>query len=381
MRLAGGRPRRGQRVGNVKSRGREKPDSPPGLRRKLNIQQKLLIAVFSAITMLLLLAVGVWAYDNAQKDQIAPGIKIGGVDIGGRSADSARKIIKNEVVAPLRQPVVVSFEGEDYRISPRRLEQTADIDGMVDEAIEASRAGGLLERVSRYASGSDVNTDLEPKIGYSESEVEDFVAELAGRVDREAQNASIVPNGDTLRPTPGHEGIQLQQDQMYDLITEQVRSPGRDAEVQAVVKSTEPESTKKELAKAYPTYLTIDRSSFTLRLFKNLRLTKRYTIAVGASGYDTPSGLYNIETKEVNPTWHVPESGWAGSLAGQDIPPGPGNPLVARWMGIYDGAGIHGTDDTGSLGSAASHGCIRMAVDEVIELFDKVEVGDPVYIQ
>ncbi len=345
------------------------------------MHQKLMIAMVAAVTMLLLLAVGVWAYDSAQKDEIAPGIQVGGVDIGGRSEDSARKIIKNEVVAPLRQPVVVSFEGEDYRISPRRLEQTADIDGMVDEAIEASRAGGLLERVSRYASGSEVDTDLDPKIGYSESEVEDFVAELAGRIDREAQNASIVPSGDTLRPTPGHEGIELQQDQMYDLITEQVRSPGRDAEVQAVVESTEPEITKKELAKAYPTYLTIDRSSFTLRLFKNLQLTNRYTIAVGASGYDTPTGLYDLQTKEVNPTWHVPESDWAGSLAGQDIPPGPGNPLVARWMGIYNGAGIHGTDDTGSLGSAASHGCIRMAVDDVIELFDKVEVGDPVYIQ
>ena len=49
-------------------------------------------------------------------------------------------------------------------------------------------------------------------------------------------------------------------------------------------------------------------------------------------------------------------------------------------MGIYNGAGIHGTNETGSLGTAASHGCIRMAVPEVIELFDKVEVGDPVYI-
>jgi lipoprotein-anchoring transpeptidase ErfK/SrfK len=151
--------------------------------------------------------------------------------------------------------------------------------------------------------------------------------------------------------------------------------------VEAVVSKTPPEITKKELAKEYPTYITIDRSTFTLRLFKKLKLKKKYTIAVGASGYDTPSGLYNLQTKEVNPTWHVPDSDWAGDLAGQDIPPGPGNPLVARWMGIYNGAGIHGTNETGSLGSAASHGCIRMAVSDVIELFDKVEVGDPVYIQ
>jgi len=350
------------------------------MRAKLNMPQKLLIAMVAAVTMLLLLAVGVWAYDSAQKDQIAPGIQIGGLDVGGRSADSARKIIKNEIVAPLKQPVVVSFEGKDYTLSPKRLEQNADVEGMVDEAVEKSREGNLLERVSRYAIGSEVDTNLEPRVSYSEAAVDDFLAELAGKIDREAEDASITPSGDNLSPTPGHKGVELQQAQMRDLITEQVESPGRDAEVEAIVKQTEPEITKNELAKAYPTYITIDRSSFTLRLFKNLKLRKKYTIAVGASGYDTPSGLYNLQTKEVNPTWHVPDSAWAGSLAGQDIPPGPGNPLVARWMGIYNGAGIHGTDDIGSLGSAASHGCIRMSVDDVVELFDKVEVGDPVYI-
>jgi lipoprotein-anchoring transpeptidase ErfK/SrfK len=345
------------------------------------MHQKLMIAMVAAVTGLLLLAVGVWAYDTAQKDQIAPGITVGGVDVGGRSEDSARKIIKNEVVAPLKQPVVVSYAGQEYTLTPAQLEQSADLEGMVDEAVEKSREGGLLERVSRYATGSEVDTEIEPRISYSQSAVEDFVAELAGKINREAVDASLEPSGDKLSPEPGQKGFELQEAEMQDLIADQVESPGRDQAVDAVVRKTEPEITQSELSKEYPTYITIDRSSFTLRLFKNLKLAKKYTIAVGASGYDTPSGLYNLQTKEVNPTWHVPDSEWAGSLAGQDIPPGPGNPLVARWMGIYNGAGIHGTDDTGSLGSAASHGCIRMAVDDVVELFDKVEVGDPVYIQ
>jgi L,D-transpeptidase catalytic domain/Putative peptidoglycan binding domain len=351
------------------------------MRAKLNMPQKLLVLAVTVVTMFLLLAVGVWAYDNAQKDQIATGITIGGIDVGGRSTDSARKIIRNEVVAPLKQPVVVSYAGEEYTLTAARLRQKADIDGMVDDAVEESREGGLFGRLSRYAGGSEVDADLEPRISYSKSAVKDFVAELAGEINREAVDASLTPRGDRLSPEPGRKGFELQEAEMQDLITEQVESPGRDEAVDAVVSKTIPEITQKELAKEYPTYITIDRSSFTLRLFKNLRLRRKYTIAVGQSGYDTPTGLYDLQTKEVNPTWHVPESDWAGSLAGQDIPPGPGNPLVARWMGIYDGAGIHGTDDTGSLGSAASHGCIRMAVDDVIELFDKVEVGDPVYIQ
>ena len=101
----------------------------------------------------LLLAVGVWAYDDAQKDQIAPGIKVGGVDVGGRDADSARKIIKREVVEPLEQPVVVTYAGKDYTLSPKRLHATADVDGMVQEAIDRSREGTIFDRVTRYASG------------------------------------------------------------------------------------------------------------------------------------------------------------------------------------------------------------------------------------
>src|SRR6266487_4516930 len=126
------------------------------------MHQKVLIALVALLTLGLLLAVGVWAYDDAQKDQIAPGIKVGGVDIGGRDADSARKIIKRQVVAPLQQPVVVSYGGKDYTLSPKQLHESADVNGMVQEAIDRSRQGNILDRVTRYASGGDVNTNLEP---------------------------------------------------------------------------------------------------------------------------------------------------------------------------------------------------------------------------
>jgi hypothetical protein len=350
------------------------------MRAKLNRTHKVLIATGAAVMMLLLLAVGVWAYDEAQKDKIAPGVEVGGVDIGGRDVDSARKVIQNEIVAPLKQPVQVTYAGEEYTLTPKRLEQTSDVDGMLDEAVEESREGGLFERISRYASGSEVDVDIEPRVGYSEDAIAKFVARMAGDINRDAVNASLEPSGDRLSPEPGEKGFELQEDETQQLIIDQVEKPGRDGPIDAVVEKTEPEVTQSELAEAYPTYLTIDRGSFTLRLFKNLKLKQKYTIAVGAVGYDTPSGLYDIQTKEVDPTWHVPESDWTGDLAGQSIPPGPSNPLKARWMGIYDGAGIHGTDDIGSLGTAASHGCIRMSVPDVVELFDKVEVGDPVYI-
>ena len=57
------------------------------------------------------------------------------------------------------------------------------------------------------------------------------------------------------------------------------------------------------------------------------------------------------------------------------------NPLKARWMGIVNGVGIHGTGEPGSIGSRASHGCIRMTVPDVIDLYPRVPVGTPVLIR
>jgi lipoprotein-anchoring transpeptidase ErfK/SrfK len=345
------------------------------------MHQKVLIALVALLTMGLLLAVGVWAYDDAQKDQIAPGVKIGGVNVGGRDADSARKLIEQKVVAPLKQPVVVNYDGKEYTLSPKRLHAKADVDGMVQEAIDRSRDGGILDRVSRYATGSDVDANLEPRVGYDKSAVKNFINELADRINQDPVNASVVPSGGRLQQEAGQPGQAVNKRQMTTEINHAARSPGRDQAIPAVVETTKPEVNKKDLAQAYPRYIYIDRGSYTLRFYHHLKLEKSYSIAVGQQGLETPAGLYHAQDKQVDPSWHVPNSAWAGSLAGQVIPPGPADPLKARWIGIFDGAGIHGTDDISSLGSAASHGCVRMSISDVIDLYDRVEVGDPIYIQ
>ena len=124
--------------------------------------------------------------------------------------------------------------------------------------------------------------------------------------------------------------------------------------------------------------MTVDRGGFRLSLFKDLKRVRVYPIAVGQAGLETPAGLYKIQNKAVNPAWHVPNSAWAGSLAGTVIPGGaPNNPIRARWLGVYDGVGVHGTDARGSIGSNASHGCIRMLIEDVEKLYDEVPVGHP----
>jgi lipoprotein-anchoring transpeptidase ErfK/SrfK len=102
-------------------------------------------------------------------------------------------------------------------------------------------------------------------------------------------------------------------------------------------------------------------------------------VAIGQAEYPTPTGTYKIVTKQKNPTWNPPDSPWAEGLG--QIPPGPGNPLGTRWIGTSAPAiGIHGTYADYSIGTAASHGCLRMHIPDVEELYEDVAVGMPVEI-
>jgi lipoprotein-anchoring transpeptidase ErfK/SrfK len=143
-----------------------------------------------------------------------------------------------------------------------------------------------------------------------------------------------------------------------------------------------PTVTAAELPRRYPSYIVVDRRGFRLRFYQRLRLARTYRIAVGRQGLETPAGLYDVQSKQVNPSWHVPKSSWAGDLAGKTIPPGPDDPIKARWMAFNGGAGIHGIDPSeyGSIGHDASHGCVRMRIPDVISLYARTPVHTPVFV-
>jgi L,D-transpeptidase ErfK/SrfK len=110
-----------------------------------------------------------------------------------------------------------------------------------------------------------------------------------------------------------------------------------------------------------------------------MRLWKRFGVATGQSEYPTPIGHFSIVTMQRHPWWYPPDSDWAEGE--EPIPPGPGNPLGTRWMGLSaSGVGMHGTPDPASIGYSASHGCIRMRISEAEWLFNRVRVGSPVFI-
>jgi lipoprotein-anchoring transpeptidase ErfK/SrfK len=341
---------------------------------------KTSIAALVAALLLVLVVGGAYAYDSTQKDEIAAGVTIGGVDVGGLNEEEAAAKVHRKLLAPLKHSLKVGFDGETWELSGEQLKIRADIDAAIEEAVEDSQEGGLPGRLVRYVSGGEVEESITPAVEYSVPAVNRFVRKVAEGINQEPKNADVEPSGASLEVVAGEPGRKLRDNQLERDLKAAVLNANAPHTIKAKVHSVAPEVTKQEVAAQYPSYLTLDRSTFTLRLWKHLKLAKTYTVAVGMEGLETPEGLYEIQEKEENPVWHVPLSDWAGSLAGQTIPPGPSNPIKARWMGIYEGAGIHGTEETYSLGSAASHGCVRMAIPDVEELYDEVEVGTPIFI-
>jgi lipoprotein-anchoring transpeptidase ErfK/SrfK len=126
-------------------------------------------------------------------------------------------------------------------------------------------------------------------------------------------------------------------------------------------------------------HIVVDRATHKLTLFRGGKAVKSWGVAVGSPQFPTPTGDFQIQSMQKNPTWTPPDSAWAKDA--EVIPPGPDNPLGTRWMAIDGTVGIHGTNSPQSIGFSVSHGCIRMAIPDVEELYDLVAIGTRVTVQ
>ena len=337
-----------------------------------------------AIAVVVLVAAGVgamFAWDARRDGVIANDVRVGPVDVSGMTRAQARAAITDQLVKPLNEPLVIQAAGKPFGLAAREAHISADVEAMLDVALRRSRDGGILARTWRAISGDGVGARIAPAIAYSERAVQRVVDRVRVAVSRPAKDAKVnfTPANLTIRAAQIGRTIdtaKLRADIRRALVSETDRRI-----VTAPIKRIQPKVTGEQLADEYPLVVTVDRGGFRLSLFKDLKRVRVYPIAVGQAGLETPAGLYKIQNKAVNPAWHVPNSPWAGSLAGTVIPGGtPQNPIKSRWLGVYDGVGVHGTDARGSIGTNASHGCIRMLIEDVEKLYDEVPVGTPIYI-
>jgi lipoprotein-anchoring transpeptidase ErfK/SrfK len=347
-----------------------------------SMRRRWLLIAAGATLFLLLAGTGVVvAYDHARRDTIAAGVRVDGVDVGGLDSAQAARRLRAELLARLSRPVRVVYHRHRFTLTPRAAAVTVDIQGSVARALNRSREGNTFSRTWRSIEGGRVRADIPAAISWSRPAVHRLVARVRRRVNRPARDASIGLSTGRLERRRAITGRRLYARRLARAVERTLLDPGPRHPVRVTGRVVRPKVTTAQLADRYPAVIIINRSAFTLKLYKHLRLAKTYPIAVGMVGLETPAGLYHVQNKAINPAWSVPNSPWAGSMAGQVIPGGaPDNPIKARWLGIYAGAGIHGTAEDGSIGSAASHGCIRMHIADVEELYPQVRVGAPVYI-
>jgi hypothetical protein len=321
-------------------------------------------------------------WDRSHADRIANGVRIAGIDVSGLDADEAQALVGRELARRLSRPIRLVYGRRGFTVRPDRAGLQIDVARMVDAAVDLSRRGGLAHRILRDVRGDRLNESVSLAAGVSRADVSAFVGRVARLIDKPAHDARVVPAplATGLHVFPSRAGLAVKRPQLERELTAAMLSLDGSRALAVPTRAAAPRVWTSNLKQRYGTFILVSRETYTLRLYKELKLVKSYRIAVGRQGLETPAGLYEINDKQINPSWHVPNSAWAGSLAGQVIPPGPDDPIKARWLGFYNGAGIHGTDEISSLGSAASHGCVRMAIPDVEQLYDLVPLHTPIYV-
>lgn len=213
-------------------------------------------------------------------------------------------------------------------------------------------------------------------------ELDKFIDEFEQTVATKPKNATSKQVDGRIEITRERSGRTLQREVTASLVMSaleaQIKDGSRTARIEAPVTITKPKVTRETLE--IPA-IVVDLSAHTVKVYKGEHLEKTYRCATGAPGFPTPAGTFKIVAKRYLPTWINPApTGW-GSTMPERIAPGPSNPLGLRALNLNaPNIRIHGTQNIASIGTAASHGCIRLANNDVVDLYPRVEVGTKVYI-
>src|SRR5919198_1322905 len=284
---------------------------------------------------------------------IADGVTIAGVPVGGMTADEAKTALR----AFFSRPFTFTLRARTRQTSPYWVGAGAHIGVAVTNAL----AAGPSEAVGLPVSVDHVSLRA-------------FVERLRRAWFRPAVDSTVRLR--KLRPfvTKSHRGYVVRRRETRLLVRGAIRANER-GPLSVPHRVLRPSVTRRNFGPV----IVVRRGSHRLYFYRSMPFRRLFAVAVGMPEYPTPLGRFYIAVKQRNPWWYPPDSSWAAGAG--PIPPGPGNPLGTRWMGLSAwGVGIHGTPDAASIGYSASHGCIRMYVPDAEWLFDRVRIGTPVFI-
>jgi hypothetical protein len=284
---------------------------------------------------------------------VPDGVTIAGVAVGGLAPVDAYA----EVRAAFERPLTLVFQRHRVLAAP-----------------DALGAVGFAERAVSSALRSAPRTSVPLPVSVRPGPLRRYLRGLAAKLDRAPVDARLILRKDRPFVIRDRLGARIDVEQAHALISG-LLTAGRRGTLVLPTRVLKPAVTRR----SFGPLIVIHRAGNRLDLYRADTLQREFHVATGQTSYPTPLGAFSIVVKWKDPWWYPPASPWA--VGEKPTPPGPGNPLGTRWMGLSaPGVGIHGTPNSGSIGYSLSHGCIRMLIPQAEWLFDHVEIGTPVYI-
>jgi hypothetical protein len=322
-------------------------------------------------------AYAAYRYDQAMAGRSLPGVEVAGVDIAGMTRSQAIAAVRAAASSQyLDREFEVRARKETWHVTPAELGTTADIEAKVELALAVEESFSWPVRVFHRLLDRPVGRTYELDYSHSFKGVKQFLIAVGRSVNVDPSNAEVTFEDGKLRLRKPRAGHQLSVRRAQRMLMEALDGRGNEV-VTFAVRSLKPEVGLGDLGYT----IVIRLSELELSLYDGIKQVKTYPVAAGQPAYPTPQGNWQIVGKAENPTWVNPDpKGWGADLP-KVIGPGPGNPLGTHALYLdAPGIRIHGTYSASSIGTFASHGCVRMYLGDVEDLFSIVPVGTPVYI-
>jgi lipoprotein-anchoring transpeptidase ErfK/SrfK len=317
-----------------------------------------------------------YRYEQNRVTRILPGVRIAGIEVGGMTRSQASRVLAEPISSMLNRPIDVTVAGKTWNLTARELGMDVDGSAAVDQALGLSESYSWTSRLYRRLMNKPLSLDFDLVVSYDDRPIESFVKAAAGQIREEPRDALLDFAEGRLITQRSKAGRALRVGASREALKAALREGA--SSVDLVTRRLAPKVSDKKLGKT----IIIRVSQNKLYLYDGLKVQRKYSVATGQlDEYPTPMGHWTVINKRINPTWVNPAKDTWGKDEPDFIPPGPDNPLGTRALDLdAPGIRIHGTPADHSIGSYASHGCIRMHIPQSEELFGLVDVGTPVII-
>ena len=328
------------------------------------------------------LSLGAVVGDYVALAYVPRGVTLLGRDVSNFSASALRAAIDRNVTTPAMLPLSVLGDGKSWQLDPRGI-VTVDVDAMVAQAYAPARNASMGARLWSRITGAPLRAEVEPVYSVDSASLQRWVTDTAATIERPAVDATRTLVKYTIKITPGVMGAAVNETAAVEAISsaliaeESLTTASRTASLP--VDFVAPKVTQAKFKKA----IVVSLSQCKVYLYDGAKLVKTYRCAPGQPAWPTPKGDFVITRKQANAPWINPGSSWAASMP-HIIPGGPGNPMGDLKIGInWPGIFLHGipASEYSSIGTQASHGCMRMMPSSIHDLYPRVRIGDPVFIR